>query len=122
MAPLAGCKASFKNSRNYPRTATLTDAMGPDVDVLIEAGGVQPNGNTLIAPPNTARTFLTIYNWSALPVRLRRATDIAITFAPGAETGFLVPAGASYDLEGPEAVYGAAQGGTARISVDEGSG
>lgn len=104
-------KASFKNSRIYPRAATLS-AVTSVVSV--------PAGGTVVIPANPNRTYLSLLNEDA-------ASDIRYgypgTVVPVSVNGFRISAGLGVDIESPEAVTIAnASGAPINVSVDEGSG
>lgn len=62
--PLGNCFASFKNSRVYPRSPTIS--ADTNTFQTQDAGlGGSPNGNTIARPANANRTYLQLRNLSA---------------------------------------------------------
>ena len=104
--------ASFKNSRVSTRQATTTAAVSK---VSIPVGV-----NTLIAPANTNRTYLTIRNEN-----ITANDDLRYDYFDNPDilsTGFLLKAGEAVDLENMSDVFGQAVTNALTLSVDEGSG
>lgn len=109
------CRASFKNSRIFPRPATTSADTG-EVAVAIIGGGASPNGNTAIRAANPNRTYLTLFNFGPNPLRIAYTDDVSM----GDE--FLIPVSSSYDVDTSETVFGGGVGGATTVIFDEGSG
>lgn len=62
--PFGPCFASFKNSRIYPRPATIS-ADTDTFETQDTGAGGSPNGNTVARPQNENRTYLQLRNDSA---------------------------------------------------------
>lgn len=107
-----GCipQASFKNSRNYPRAATLTSVTNA---VAIPAGG------SIVIAANVNRTYLTIRNGSlAAP-----PGDELYYSYPGSLAGFMILPREAVDIESPESVTVSNPGiNPITLYVDEGNG
>lgn len=93
--PLINNKASFKNSRIYPRTATQQSNAVQETATV--AGPVE------LLPNDSARTYATVRNLSTtagedVRYQYENATDILTE-------GFLLKAGEAVDLESPQAVF-----------------
>lgn len=105
-------QASFKNSRVASRKATTT--AGTDEKTVLAAA------NTLIAPTNLNRTYLTLRNLDTTPNHDLRYdyfdNPLILT------KGFLLKAGEAIDLESPQTVYGRATLADVLIDTDEGQG
>lgn len=97
---MSNVKASFKNSRLYPRSATQTSVQSKKA-VNGNAGPV-----TLIAAADPNRTSLSVENESLTDdIRIMTADTPPLLAALLAD-GFLIPANASYDVTSPQNVYG----------------
>ena len=106
-------RASFKNSRITPRSATLSSEVD-QVNVLTSSP------NTLVAPANVNRTYLTIRNQNATA-----GEDLRYDYFdnPNMLTeGFLLKASEAVDLDTTSAVYARAATANVILSTDEGSG
>lgn len=106
-------KASFKNSRITPRSATLTSA----VDKLSISTGP---ANTLVSAANSNRTYLTMRNENSTT-----GEDLRYDYFDNANIlteGFLLKASEAVDLETTETVYARAVSATVTLSTDEGNG
>lgn len=106
-------RASFKNSRISPRSATLTS----EVDKLSIPTGP---ANTLVSAANTNRTYLTLRNENSTA-----GEDLRYDYFdnPSILTeGFLLKASEAVDLETTETVYARAVSATVTLSTDEGNG
>jgi len=104
--------ASFKNSRVSTRQATTSADVVPVV--------VSNAANTLVAPANTNRTYVTIRNENTTS-----GDDIRYDYFdnPNILTqGFLIKAGEAVDLENMSAIYARAVANNVSLSVDEGQG
>lgn len=110
--------ASFPNSRNFPRPATK---------IANTFTAVLPVGvSTSVIPANQNRTYATLRNDSAvddLRFYYRHAGDPAPTLADILNDGFLLEAGDAYQIDSPEEIYAATNGGAPiSLSIDEGEG
>ncbi|MEO5348887.1 MAG: hypothetical protein H7836_04500 [Magnetococcus sp. YQC-3] len=105
--------ASFKNSRVSTRQATTSADVVP---VPVSTGPA----NTLVAPVNTNRTYITLRNENTLAgddMRYDYFDNPAIL-----TQGFLIKAGEAVDLENQTAIYARAVVNAVQLSVDEGQG
>lgn len=105
--------ASFKNSRVSTRQATSS------ADVKIVSIALGP-ANTLIAPANVNRTYVTVRNENSTS-----GQDLRYDYFdnPNILTeGFLIKAGEAVDLENQSAIYAQAVAAIVTASVDEGQG
>lgn len=105
--------ASFKNSRVSTRQATTS----ADVVKITVATGP---GNTLVAPANTNRTYVTLRSENTLA-----GDDLRYDYFdnPAILTqGFLIKAGEAVDLENQSDIYARAVTNAVVCSVDEGQG
>lgn len=114
------CKASFKNSRLFPRSAVTASVTG-QVSALIIGGGATPNGNTILLPANPNRVGVTLYNEAVVDGGLDIFYSYVDAVVMGA-TGFKLKAGASIDLVDQGVIYVAGIGGASTVYFDEGSG
>lgn len=106
-------KASFKNSRINPRSATLTS----NVSKLT----VDTNSpNTLVAALNLNRTYITLRNENS-PTGDNIRYDYFDNLNMLTE-GFLLKASEAVDLESTEPIYARAVANNVTLSTDEGSG
>lgn len=106
-------QASFKNSRVSTRQAT-TSANVYQVAVLTTSP------NTLVAPANSNRTYITLRNENFTP-----GEDMRYDYFdnPNILTeGFLLKSGEAIDLENAGTIYGRATTATVTLSVDQGEG
>lgn len=105
-------QASFKNSRVSTRQATTS--------ANVYEGTVSNVANTLIAPANSNRTYVTIRSESTVA-----GDDLRYDYFdnPNILTqGFLLKASEAIDLENQSDIYARAVANPVPISVDEGSG
>lgn len=105
-------QASFKNSRVSTRQATTS--------ANVYEGTVSNVANTLIAPANSNRTYVTIRSEA-----VTAGDDLRYDYFdnPSILTqGFLLKAGEAIDLENQSDIYARAVVNPVSISVDEGSG
>lgn len=118
--PIGPCLASFKNSRVYPRPATIAADTGI-FDTLAAGLGGSPNGNTIARPANDNRTYLSLRNESTtLAIRYGYEDRVSLEF-----DGFLLLPGQAIDIESPQEIYtvlDAGGVGTAQTGWDEGVG
>ena len=132
--------ASFPNTRERPRKPTQSSSTY-QVDALVAAAGpVDPtaititsanigqqtqNGNTILAAPNSDRTYLTLRNLSP-------SENLVYSYKPVGEAddpnmddnGMILRAGDSADLEDIDSVYYVRSLGAADVDcrIDEGEG
>ena len=106
-------RASFKNSRVTPRSATSS----ANVDKINVATGP---GNTVLAAENSNRTYLTCRNENNV-----LGDDIRYDYFDNANIlteGFLLKASEAIDLESTQTIYARAVANPVLISTDEGVG
>lgn len=105
-------RASFKNSRINPRSATQTaNTSKVAVPTLV---------NTLVATVNTSRTYLTLRNENTLA-----GDDLRFDYFDNAAIlteGFLLKASEAVDLESTQNIYCQAVTNAVTLSLDEGQG
>lgn len=114
---MSSVKASFKNSRIYPRSATLTTVE----DLIAVNGNAGPV--TLVKAANAQRTILSIENESTTDDIRYMAGNTPPLLATILTDGFLIPAGSSYDVTSPQNIYAiSVTANPVNVSTDEGSG
>lgn len=114
------CKASFKNSRIFPRSAVTSSVTG-QVNVAVVGGGATPNGNTILKLANPNRVTLTAYNEAAAD----GGADLYYSYTDDpaiATNGMKLKNGAAIDLVEQSTIYVAAIGAPTVVYYDEGSG
>lgn len=106
------CFSSFPNSRTAARKATAT----ADTGALLVNGNAGPN--SLVRPANANRTYLTLRNTGANPVRYGYVNRGTLSL-----DGMLLNPNDAVDLESPQAIYVIGTGVPgSEISWDEGQG
>lgn len=109
MMTLSSYKASFKNSRISPRSATTTADTAPKTVTTSAA---------IIVPANTTRTYLAMKNEG--PDTIRYGYDNSPTLATD---GIPIPKDVAVEIESPGAIWAIATGSVScTVYVDEGSG
>ena len=101
---------SFPNSQVRPRKATATQMTNTVAVPLAPA-------TAIVVAANPDRTALTIKNSGSTVIRYGYSVA---EINPG--TGFILPPGASIDIEEPGDVYATADVGAGSLSYDEGVG
>jgi hypothetical protein len=108
---IVAVRASFKNSRINPRSAT-TEADTVRVSV---AGGLT---NTLLLAADSSRTYVTVRNTSSTDnLRYAYSDDPNIL-----TEGMLLKAGEAADLESPTDIYARSEAGAVIVIMDIGRG
>jgi hypothetical protein len=114
------CKASFKNSRIFPRSAVTSSVTG-QVNIANAGAGPTPNGNTILKLANPNRVVLTFYNEAVVD----GGADLFYSYsddAAMAANGMKLKAGAAIDLVDQATIYVAGDGAATVGYYDEGSG
>lgn len=114
---IVSCQASFKNSRIFTRSATISAQTGT-ITVKNAGTGATANGNTSIRPATSNRVILTIKNESTTDTLRYGYSDSATP----ATSFFELGPQQAIDILSPQEVFAAGSGVDVKLSFDEGIG